>query len=232
VDRVVEFVVWYLAFLFSVTLHEASHAWAAKRGGDLTAYLGGQVSIDPVPHIGREPFGMLVLPLLSIAVFGWPFGFASTPYDPVWARRYPRRAAWMSLAGPAANLVLVVLAAIGIRIGVAVGGFEIPASAWFTQVTTASAAGAWETAALILSVLFSLNLILVVLNLIPLPPLDGSGALPLLMSEEVALRYQHFMSRPLFGWIGLLIAWNLFAEVFRPIFLLALSLLYPGTQYG
>src|SRR2546422_6505961 len=71
---------WYLVFLFSTTFHEAAHAWVAQLGGDLTAYEGGQVSLDPRPHIRREPWGMVVLPLISVLMFGWPFGFASTPY--------------------------------------------------------------------------------------------------------------------------------------------------------
>src|SRR4026208_1476601 len=98
---------WYLVFLFSTTFHEAAHAWVAKLGGDLTAYHGGQVSLDPRPHIQREPFGMLILPLISTLISGGPFGVASAPYDPRWAMRYPRRAAWMALAGPTANLGLV-----------------------------------------------------------------------------------------------------------------------------
>src|SRR4051794_31872845 len=57
---------WYFVFLFSTTFHEAAHAWVAQRGGDLTAYEGGQVSLDPRPHIRREPWGMVVLPLLSV----------------------------------------------------------------------------------------------------------------------------------------------------------------------
>ena len=112
---------WYLVFLFSTTFHEAAHAWVAKLGGDLTAYEGGQVSLDPRPHIQREPWGMVILPLISVLMFGWPFGFASTPYDPFWSRRYPRRAAWMSLAGPAANLLLVVAAGLIMRSGMSLG---------------------------------------------------------------------------------------------------------------
>ena len=53
---------WVIVFILSATFHEAAHAWAAKRGGDLTAYHGGQVSLDPIPHMRREPFGMVVLP--------------------------------------------------------------------------------------------------------------------------------------------------------------------------
>src|SRR5512139_3082516 len=92
--------VFYVVFLFSTTLHEAAHAWAALRGGDPTAYQGGQVSLDPMPHIRREPFGMVVLPLLTALATGWPFGYASAPYNPNWAVRHPDRAAWMALAGP------------------------------------------------------------------------------------------------------------------------------------
>ena len=121
-----EGLMYYVVFLLSTTLHEAGHAWAAKQGGDLTAYHGGQVSLSPVPHIRREPFGMVILPLLSVAISGWPFGFASAPYDPQWARRYPNRAALMALAGPAANLILVVVAALLIRLGLSTGIFFAP----------------------------------------------------------------------------------------------------------
>ena len=86
-----EGLIYYVAFLFSTTLHEAAHALAAKLGGDLTAYHGGQVTLDPRPHIRRAPVGMVLLPLVTVVVSGWPFGFASAPYDISWAKRYPRR---------------------------------------------------------------------------------------------------------------------------------------------
>ena len=63
--------VWFVAFLLSTTVHEAMHAWAAWRGGDPTAYHGGQVSLSPIPHIRREPIGMLVVPLLTSITQGW-----------------------------------------------------------------------------------------------------------------------------------------------------------------
>src|SRR4029078_5963909 len=93
-------VLWFLAFLFSTTVHEAMHAWAALKGGDPTAYHAGQVSLSPLPHIRRERFGMLILTLLTAVTRRWAIGWASTPYDPHWAARYPRRAAWMAAAGP------------------------------------------------------------------------------------------------------------------------------------
>jgi Zn-dependent protease len=78
---------WFTAFLFSTTVHEAMHAFAAWQLGDPTAYHGGQVSLSPAPHVQREPIGMLVLPLLTSLTQGWAIGWASCPYDPVWARR-------------------------------------------------------------------------------------------------------------------------------------------------
>src|SRR5258707_7583830 len=100
---------YYVVFLFSTTLHEAAHAWAAKLGGDLTAYHGGQVTLDPRPHIKREPIGMLVLPLLSSLASGWPFGFASAPFDPAWALKHPKRAAWIGLAGAGRQLLAALV---------------------------------------------------------------------------------------------------------------------------
>ena len=101
---------WFSAFLFSTTVHEAMHAWAAYRGGDPTAYHGGQVSLSPIPHVAREPIGMLVVPLLTSLTQGWAIGWASTPYDPVWATRHPKRAALMAAAGPVGNLLIALVA--------------------------------------------------------------------------------------------------------------------------
>jgi Zn-dependent protease len=229
----VDAIVFYVVFLFSVTFHEAAHAWLAMRGGDLTAYAGGQVSLDPRPHIRREPFGMVVLPLLTVAMTGWPFGFASAPYDPHWAVRHPRRAAWMSLAGPGANLLLVLLAMAALRIGIEAGVFDAPSSVRFGHVAEAVSQGIWPAVAFLLGVFFSMNLVLGALNLIPLPPLDGSGALPLLLPERAALRYQEFLwSQPMLGWIGILVAWRIFDGIFPPIFLFFVNLLHPGAHYG
>ena len=82
---------FYAVFVFSVTVHEAAHAYTAMRGGDLTAYHGGQVSLDPLPHMKRELFGMVILPIITIFTNGFPIGYASAPYDPAWADRKSTR---------------------------------------------------------------------------------------------------------------------------------------------
>jgi len=224
--------IYYIVFLFSTTLHEAGHAWAAKLGGDLTAYHGGQVSLDPRPHIRREPFGMVILPLLSVLVSGWPFGFASAPYDPQWAMRYPKRAAWMALAGPGANLLLIIVAVVLIRIGLATDLVFAPDSIRFGHVVATERTGALPGLAFLVGSFFCMNLILATLNLIPLPPLDGSAAIPLLLSSEKSTRYQRFIwSQPVLAIVGVLLAWRLFDVVYHPVFLFAVGLLYPGVRY-
>lgn len=226
--------VWFVAFLFSTTLHEAAHGWAALRMGDPTAYHGGQVTLNPIPHIRREPFGMVIVPILVFALSGWMLGWASAPYDPAWADRYPKRAALMALAGPAANLVLVVVSGAAIRVGLAGGwlarpGFE---DAYLGDLLSglvaapAGETGGLETAAMFLSVFFGLNLILLLFNLLPLPPLDGSGALPLVMSDRLAISYRGALRHPAIPLAGILIAWRVFPYLFEPVLLVAMQLLY------
>lgn len=223
---------WYAVLIASLTFHEASHAWAAARGGDATAYRLGQVSLDPRPHMRREPVGMLVIPLLSFGMSGYMFGWASTPYDPRWARQYPRRAAWMALAGPAANLALVFGAALCIRAGVLAGVFQPPEAVGFAQVVVAAGAGLWPILATLVSITFTLNLLLCVFNLLPVPPLDGAAALGLLVDEARARDLQGFFAQPRFALVGLVLAWLLIGEFFWPLFRWSLGLLYPGLQYG
>ncbi len=230
-EEFVDALLFYVAFLFSVTLHEAGHAWAALRGGDSTAYLGGQVSIDPLPHIRREPVGMVVLPIVTVLMTGWPFGYASAPYNPDWARRHPRRAAWMALAGPGANLLLLILTVVLIRLGLEMGVLAAPDSVNLTRVVRSASEGA-SGVAYFLSALFTMNLVLLLLNLLPIPPLDGAGAMPLLLSEEWAERYRVLCARPGFALFGMFLAWTFFGEILFPVFLFAVNLLYPGLHYG
>ncbi len=224
--------IWYVAFVVSTTLHEAAHGLAAKKLGDPTADHHGLVTLDPLPHIQRSPMGMVVIPIISFLLNGWMLGWASAPYDPYWAQDNRKKSALMALAGPSANLLLVVLAGIVIRAGMSAGFFNAPEAVTFTQVTVAASPGFANSVAIVISIFFSLNLILLVFNLIPVPPLDGSAIVMLLMSDSAAEKYQTFLSQPAFQIMGLVAAWELVDVIFPAAQILALAMLYPGHIYG
>ena len=209
--------IWYIAFLFSTTCHEAAHALVAKLGGDETAAQGGQVSLNPIPHMQREPFGMILIPLLSYFINHSMIGWASAPFDPAWERRYPRRAGWMALAGPAANFTLMILAVIGLRVG---SHFE-----WFGRDAIT---GRPDFASVTLLVFFSLNLLLGTFNLLPVPPLDGSTGILVLMSEEQAQKYLGWLRGNSYAMLGLLVALVVFSRIYPHIQAFATSILFGG----
>ncbi len=221
--------IWYVAFLFSTTCHEAAHAFVAHRLGDSTAHDGGQVTLNPVPHIRREPLGMVLVPIVSFLAGGWMIGWASAPYDPHWAERYPKRSALMALAGPGANMVLMVLAGCAIRAGMYAGLFDLADGITFSQVVVPVHAGLLDGVCILLSIMFTLNLLLMVFNLLPLPPLDGSGALPLFLSDRQASRYMELMHQSTFQFLFLIVAWNAMDYIFAPVYSRALDLLLLGT---
>ncbi len=231
-DTVTLGLIWFVVFLFSTTCHEGAHALVAKLGGDPTA--SGQITFNPLPHVQREPFGMVVVPIISYVLGGWMMGWASAPYDPLWAYRHPHRAARMALAGPAANFTLMLAGATAIRIGLAVGTFQAPASVTFTRITEATdPSGIGSLLAIFFSVLFMLNLILGAFNLLPVPPLDGNLGITIMMSEERARSFLDLFRQRGFGMMGIVIAWVLFGRVFSVIWTVALNVLYTGiTTYG
>ena len=149
----------FVTLLISLTVHEAAHALFALWGGDRTAYYAGQVTLNPIPHIRREPFGMVALPLLSLYMSGGGmcFGFAHAPIDPIWAYHHPKKSALMSAAGPLANVLLTAIA------------FAV---LWFVGRPDSDTALAVRNIA---GMFLFLNLLLAVFNVIPIPPLDGAG---------------------------------------------------------
>ncbi len=180
----------------------------------MTAFNTGQASLSPLPHIRREPVGMILVPLLCFAVGSPMIGWASAPYDPLWARRYPRRAALMSLAGPAANFTLVLIAALLLNLGAASGLFGNSDKA--------------QGVVVLLGTLFTLNILLGIFNLIPIPPLDGFTALALFLPENAALRLFDlgFQIRR-FSFLALLLGWQYFGEILTPIQATAVHYLLP-----
>jgi Zn-dependent protease len=228
------FGLWYVVFLLSLTLHEGAHALAAHLGGDDTAYHGGQVTLNPVPHMQREPMGTLLVPVLSFLYFGWVMGWASTPYDPVWAGRHPRRAGLMALAGPGSNFALALAALVAIKILLAAGVLIPPATANFHQVVAApdGAAPLMTPLAYALSLVLTLNVILGCFNLLPMPPLDGSGVLEGFLPGRAADRWRDLTSAPGARLVGLLAVWYLFGRLIAPLFGLILRLVHPGLVYS
>jgi Zn-dependent protease len=222
--------IWFVAFLFSTTVHEAMHALVAWKGGDPTAYHGGQVSLSPIPHIRREPVGMLIVPLLTALTQGWAMGWASAPYDPVWAERHPKRAALMAAAGPVGNFMVAIVAFVLIKIGLVVGIFVAPARANISHVV-AMASGEADLASTALSVLLMLNVLLGTFNLLPLPPLDGGSVFSIFLPESLGRRVREFQRNGAFSMIGLVVAWRVFPLLTGPLFSAVLRLVHPGAAY-
>jgi Zn-dependent protease len=209
--------IWYVAFLLSTVCHEAAHALVAAWGGDRTAYAGGQVTLDPIPHIKREPFGLVVIPLLSLISTHSMWGWGSAPFDPYWQIRYPRRAALMALAGPVTNFAIAAFAALLMHIGIAadifvpVGGLSV----------TSLHGGLLEGLGQFVSVLLRLNILLGVFNLLPFPPLDGYSVLGLVLPERTFLKFLEFVRSPGFSLIGLLIALQVLPLLIVPVMQIA-----------
>ena len=204
--------IYYIVFLFSTTCHEASHALVAKWGGDSTAALNGQVTLNPIPHIRREFWGMVIIPIAAFLFMGQMIGWASAPFDPAWERRYPKRAAVMALAGPAANFILMFIGAVGLR---TLAWLRVPGEGIGFLVAT-------------LFAMFNLNLLLGTFNLLPLAPLDGSTGIMIFMSESTAQRYLDWLRESSYARLGLLVGLLAFRYLYAPIESIATNLLLRG----
>jgi len=168
--------VYALPVLFGITLHEAAHGYVARMFGDPTAWQAGRISLNPIRHI--DPVGTIVVPLFLLfttkilggggLLFGW-----AKPVPVDWSRlRNPKRdMAWVALAGPLSNLVMAVLWAISLRLLAESG---------------ASASDFWARMAI---AGVQVNLILMALNLVPLPPLDGGRIVVSLLPNRLAYQF-------------------------------------------
>jgi Zn-dependent protease len=167
-------VVQFLLVLMAIAVHESAHAWMADRCGDPTGRSLGRVTLNPLPHL--EPFGSVLLPALQIAFGQIPFG---------WGRPAPvapgsfRRPGWddirVAAAGPAANLLLSMVAVVGLAVAVGVLGPEARQAAYMTLLRQPQNAGHLAGFPLMFTLVWAalINAFLAVFNLIPLPPLDG-----------------------------------------------------------
>jgi Zn-dependent protease len=212
-----ETVLSLFALLFAITIHEAAHAWAAMKKGDPTAAAMGRVSLNPLVHI--DPIGTVLLPLiLSIAgapVFGWAKPVMVNPRN----LRHPRQDnLWISFAGPAANMTAAAVSLVLILVVKAVQPGTIGFLARFLGRDPQVHAGIYplEGLALVLFFFILINTYLAVFNLIPVPPLDGSGVLSGLLSYKAAAAYDSLRPYGIFIVIGL-ISLGLLRVIIRPI---------------
>ena len=159
-------VIGFLVLLLSLTVHEAAHAWTAMRLGDDTARRLGRVSLNPIVHI--DPIGTLLLPLIAMAsgsgmIFGWA---KPTPVN-VRNLGHPRRDnVLVTIAGPVSNLVLALIAAVIYH--------QLPSG----------------LGSIIAFEAMSLNVLLAVFNMLPIPPLDGGQVLLGLLPPQTALKFR------------------------------------------
>jgi Zn-dependent protease len=156
-----------ITLIIAFTVHEFAHAFVADRFGDDTPRLMGRLTLNPLKHL--DVFGSL---LLIIAGFGWA---KPVPINPIALKRHSKSAImWVSLAGPASNLLMACLAAIPIR---------------FNLVTMVQSTSILPTPAEFLVNFFIINLMLMIFNLIPISPLDGEKVLEFLLPDEWAEQY-------------------------------------------
>lgn len=168
-----------LPVVFAVTVHEAAHGWVADRLGDRTARAMGRVTFNPLPHI--DLFGTILLPLGLYALSslaggtGFLFGYAKpVPVDPSRLRNPRRDMALVAVAGPASNLAMAVLWAMVVGFSRYLGG-DYPMIGLFLLQT-----GAFG---------ILINAFLLVLNMLPILPLDGGRVLASLLPVSLALKY-------------------------------------------
>jgi Zn-dependent protease len=228
------FLLWYIALIVALVCHEASHALVAMWGGDRTAYEGGQVTLNPIPHMQRAPVGTIVIPILTFWMMGFPLGFAHAPYNPYWADAHPKRAAAMSFAGPGANLLIALLLFALFKAGMSMGWFErsltdpVDIRGFLETLLVGREGGTespWNAIAKIASVLLSINLLLGLFNLIPIPPLDGAGVMAGLLPGQLGAFYQFLRANPTIGLVGIIIVFRFGGEWIFPIFVWVVRLL-------
>ncbi len=170
-----------LPLLFAVTLHEAAHAWVADKKGDPTARQLGRISLNPWVHI--DLFGTILLPLLLFATTGSLFGYAKpVPVSTSNLRRPKQDMAWVAVAGPAMNLLLALVSGVLYRL-------ILTGAAYFDPIGPQDPPGLFLWTPILLMLRFSvkINVLLMVFNLIPIPPLDGGRVLAGLLPERGAM---------------------------------------------
>jgi len=197
--------------LFAITAHEAAHGWVASRLGDQTARMLGRVTFNPIRHI--DPVGTILVPVATFLLVGFLFGWAK-PVPVNWRNlQHPRRdMALVAVAGPGANLIMAVFWSGMIQLGILL----MPSTQWVAlPLIYTGAAG------------ILINVFLMVLNLLPLLPLDGGRILSALLPPRVAFQFSRLEPFGLIILMALLVT-GVLGAVLLPIVIGTVDLL-PGS---
>jgi Zn-dependent protease len=221
--RVAEIIYQMIAFLFAISVHESAHAWTASRCGDPTARMLGRVSLNPIRHI--DLFGTIILPLVA-AISGIPLlGWAKhTPLDPRNFRNPMLDDILTSVAGPVSNFIVATAALL------LLGGISLSSASGHELITglpggfTGAVSDSPLTpVAMLLYALMTINIVLAVFNLIPVPPLDGSHVLRHFLSDPVRRLYDRV---GIFALLALVyLGGNLLWSLIRPFLRFYVSML-------
>ena len=175
-----QLVIIFAVLLFSLTVHESAHAWTAARFGDPTAQRLGRISLNPAVHV--DPVGTVLLPLVAFTTGAPIIGWAKpVPVDARNLARPRQDFLFIAAAGPASNLVLATTASVVMRM--------VPVSP--VDFGIGPAVPVWTIAAMV----FELNLLLAVFNMLPVPPLDGGNVLAGLLPAGLARAYDRVLRR-------------------------------------
>jgi Zn-dependent protease len=200
ISTIQKITIWVLPVLLAVSLHEAAHAWMADKKGDSTARLLGRLTFNPLKHI--DPIGTIVVPVLMIVLTGFAFGWAKpVPIDVRKLKNPKKDMMWVALAGPMSNFIMALLWTILLHLNLYFLDSRSAISLFFLYMPIAG---------------ITINVVLAVLNLLPIPPLDGSRILAGMLSPQASLYYNKLEPYGFFIVIGLLVS-GLLSTIIFPI---------------